>query len=82
MAKTMLIAVGLSPASLLVCDAARPGWKRGLTETSAVVCDAVTAQDLPKDCHPLVFRLFDMASIAKLRDIESRISALATSPHP
>ena len=81
-AKTMLIAVGLSPASLLVCDAARPGWKRGLTETSAVVCDAVTEQDLPKDCHPLVFRLFDMASIAKLRDMESRISALATSPHP
>jgi DNA-binding transcriptional regulator YhcF (GntR family) len=74
-AKTMLIAVGLSPASLVVRDASRPGWKRGLTETAAVVCDAVTAQELPPGCHPIVFRLFDAALIAKLRDIESRLSS-------
>ncbi len=74
-ARTMLIAVGLSPASLVVRDATRPGWKRGLTETSAVVCDAVTAPELPRECHPIVFRLFDAALIAKLRDIESRLSS-------
>jgi len=75
-AKVMLIAAGLSPASLLVCDAARPGWKRGLTETAAVVCDAITARELPRECHALVFRLFDEVSIAKLRDVEARLSAM------
>jgi DNA-binding transcriptional regulator YhcF (GntR family) len=72
-ARTMLIAVGLWPDSLLVRDATQPGWKRGLTETSAVVCDAVTAQELPSGCHPIVFRLFDAASISKLREREARV---------
>jgi GntR family transcriptional regulator len=74
-AKVMLIAVGLSPASLLVRDAAQPGWKRGLTECSAVVCDAVTAKELPHGCFPIVFRLFDEALLAKLREIEARIAS-------
>ena len=73
-AKVMLIAAGLSPASLLVADATRPGWKRGLTETVAVVCDAVTADELPRECFGIVFRLFDEASIARLREIEARVS--------
>lgn len=81
-AKTMLIAAGLAPASLLVCDAARAGWKRGLTETSAVVCDAVTAQELPKSCHPIVFRLFDETAIAKLRDAESQVREGAETRTP
>jgi len=70
-AKVMLIAAGLSPASLLVCDATKPGWKRGLTECSAVVCDAVTAEELPRSCFPIVFRLFDEASLVRLREIEA-----------
>jgi hypothetical protein len=74
-AKTMLIAAGIAPASLLVRDATRPGWKRGLTETSAVVCDSVTAQELPPGCFAIVFRLFDDASIARLRDIEARVAS-------
>jgi DNA-binding transcriptional regulator YhcF (GntR family) len=73
-AKVMLIAAGLSPASLLVADATRPGWKRGLTETVAVVCDAVTADELPRECFGIVFRLFDEVSIARLREIEARVS--------
>ena len=79
-AKTMLIAVGLSPASLVVRDATQPGWKRGLTETSAVVCDAVTAQELPRGCHPIIFRLFDAASIARLREREARVTEAGGNP--
>ena len=79
-ARTMLIAAGLAPASLLVRDATRPGWKRGLTETSAVVCDAVTAQDLPRGSFPIVFRLFDAASIARLREREARVTESRANP--
>jgi len=79
-AKTMLIAAGLPPASLLVRDAARSGWKRGLAETAAVVCDAVTAQELPRGCFPIVFRLFDAASIARLREREARLSEPRVEP--
>jgi DNA-binding transcriptional regulator YhcF (GntR family) len=79
-ARTMLIAAGLAPASLLVRDATRPGWKRGLAETSAVVCDAVTAPELPNGCFPLVFRLFDEASITKMREVESRVSGGSAIP--
>ena len=81
-ARTMLIAAGLAPASLLVRDAARPGWRRGLTETSAVVCDAVTAPELPRGCFAVVFRLFDAASIDKLRQIETRVTESRTNPAP
>jgi len=40
--RTMLVAAGLPPESLLVRDPTSPGWKRGLQATSGVVCDSVT----------------------------------------
>jgi len=57
-AQTLLIAAGLAPESLLVRDAAQAGWKRGLDATSGVVCDAVTALELP----PGVFRCASLCS--------------------
>jgi DNA-binding transcriptional regulator YhcF (GntR family) len=77
-ARTMLIAVGLAPESLLVCDATRPGWKRGLEAASGVVCDAITAGELPAGCFPMVFRLLGPDSFAHLRGIEA---ALTTGGH-
>ncbi len=79
---TMLIAAGMWPGSLLVCDTTQPGWKRGLTETSAVVCDAVTVRELPSSCHPIVFRLFDAASITKLREREARVTEAGANAAP
>lgn len=76
--RTMLIAAGMAPESLLVRDAARPGWKRGLETTSAVICDAATAQQLPKGCFPLVYRLLSESFLAQLREIESTL----TTPAP
>lgn len=74
MGRTMIVAAGLSPENLLVRDATRAGWKRGLESTSAVICDVVTAQQLPKQCFPLVFRLLNEASIAQLRALEAELS--------
>jgi DNA-binding transcriptional regulator YhcF (GntR family) len=73
--RTLLIAAGLSPESLVVCDATRPGWKRGLETTSGVVCDAATALELPPRCFPLVFRLLGDLSFQNLRALESAVSA-------
>jgi GntR family transcriptional regulator len=73
--RTMIVAAGLKPENLLVRDATRPGWKRGLESTSGVICDIVTAQQLPKKCFPIVFHLLDEASIAQLRAIEAEHSA-------
>ena len=69
--RTMIVAAGVSPQNLLVRDATRPGWKRGLESTVAVICDVVTAQQLPKKCHPIVFRLLGEPSIAQLRTVEA-----------
>lgn len=73
-AQTMLIAAGLRPEGLLVRDAAQAGWKRGLDATSAVVCDAATAAELPRGCRPIVFTLLADASLAQLREMEASLA--------
>ena len=73
-AQTMLIAAGLPPESLLVRDATRPGWKRGLEATSGVVCDSVTALQLPRDVFPLRFALLGDPALTELRRSEQQIS--------
>jgi GntR family transcriptional regulator len=72
-AQTMLIAAGLSPESLLVRDATQQGWKRGLETASGVVCDAVTALELPKGVFPLRFTLLDGPTLAGLRQQEQQL---------
>jgi DNA-binding transcriptional regulator YhcF (GntR family) len=81
-AQTMLIAVGLRPESLLVCDANSAGWKRGLETTSGVVCDSVTAEELPPGCFPMVFRLIAESSIAEMRATEFRITGDGAASAP
>lgn len=73
-ARTMLIAAGLPPEGLLVRDAARPGWKRGLEATIGVVCDAATAAELPKGCHPLIFTLLGESAFKHLRQVEAALT--------
>jgi DNA-binding transcriptional regulator YhcF (GntR family) len=74
-ARTMLIAAGLSPDAILVRDAARSTWMRGLAATAAVVCDVPTAAELPKGSRSIVFRLLSEAAIAQLRAAEEAITA-------
>jgi GntR family transcriptional regulator len=72
--KTMLVAAGLSPESLLVRDPTKPGWKRGLEATNGVVCDSVTALELPAPLFPMRFILLDAASLEPLKDMEARLA--------
>ncbi len=71
--KTMLVAAGLDPESLLVRDPARPGWKRGLEATAGVVCDSLTVLELPAGAFPMRFTLLDAASVAHLREMEAAL---------
>ena len=72
-ARTMLVAAGLDPESLLVRDATQAGWKRGLDATAGVVCDSVTALELPAGVFPLRFTLLDEPTLAELRRREQRV---------
>jgi DNA-binding transcriptional regulator YhcF (GntR family) len=67
LARTMLFAAGFSSESLLFRDARKPNWQRGLNHAAAVVCDSVTATELPKTLLALVFPLLSEASLEELR---------------
>ena len=54
-AHTMLIAAGFPAESLVLRDARRPGWQRGLKQTAAVVCDTLTAKKIPGGCRVISF---------------------------
>jgi GntR family transcriptional regulator len=78
--RTMLVAAWPSPESLLVRDATSPGWKRGLEATAGVVCDQVTALELPTNVFPMRFSLLDEASIAPLRAMEAVLAGDGPDP--
>lgn len=69
-AQTMLVAAGFAPECLLVRDATKPAWKRGLDSARAVVCDAAIEPELPEGSHAIVFRLLSEAAIAELHNRE------------
>lgn len=68
--RAMLAAAGFSPDSLVFRDAREPDWQRGLKQTAAVVCDVLTAAELPAGCRALPFSLLSETSIAELRRFE------------
>jgi DNA-binding transcriptional regulator YhcF (GntR family) len=67
LARTMLCAAGFHPDSLVIRDAGKADWQRGLKGTSAVVCDSVTAKELPAACRAIPFSLIAESSIEELR---------------
>lgn len=69
-ARAVLSAAGFHPDSLVFRDAREPDWKRGLKQTVAVVCDLLTAADLPEGCRAIPFALLSESSIAELRRYE------------
>jgi len=76
-AQTMLVATGFAPECLLVRDATKTGWKRGLDTAIAVVCDVAVEQELPAGSRAIVFRLLSESAIADLLKREDDV--LATS---
>ena len=73
-ARTMLVAAGFDTDSLMLRDARKAGWEKPLLQTSGVVCDAVTAQRLPKACRAFPFSLISEASLNELRRYEEFVS--------
>lgn len=67
LARTVLNAAGFHPDSLVFRDARTANWQRGLKQTAAVVCDTLTANELPQGCRVLAFPLVAESSIAELR---------------
>jgi DNA-binding transcriptional regulator YhcF (GntR family) len=67
LARTMLSAAGFHPDSLVLRDARKPNWQRGLKQTAAVVCDSLTAKELPAGSRAIPFSLIAESSIDELR---------------
>ncbi len=66
-ARAVLNAAGFHPDSLIFCDARDANWQRGLKATAAVVCDSVTAGELPAGCRAIPFSLLSQSSVDELR---------------
>lgn len=69
-ARAMFTAAGFDSDSLVFRDARQPNWHRGLKATAAVVCDSLTAAELPAGCRAIPFALLSEASIDELRRCE------------
>jgi DNA-binding transcriptional regulator YhcF (GntR family) len=72
-ARAVLNAAGFHPDSLVFRDAKEPNWQRGLKQTVAVVCDTLTAAELPAGCRAIPFPLLSETSIEELRRYEEFI---------
>jgi DNA-binding transcriptional regulator YhcF (GntR family) len=70
-ARAVLNAAGFHPDSLVFRDAREANWQRGLKQTAAVVCDFLTAAELPTGCRAIPFSLLSESSIAELRRYEA-----------
>ena len=66
-------AAGFHSDTLVFRDARKPNWQRGLKETAAVVCDLLTAAELPKKSLVVPFPLVSEGSLAELRRYEQFI---------
>jgi DNA-binding transcriptional regulator YhcF (GntR family) len=73
-ARAVLTAAGFHPDSLVLRDAREPNWQRGLKQTAAVVCDLLTAAELPEGCRAIPFSVLSETSIAELRRYEEFIN--------
>jgi GntR family transcriptional regulator len=67
LARAVLNAAGFHPDSLVFRDAREANWQRGLKPTAAVVCDSLTATELPAGCRAIPFLLLSESSIAELQ---------------
>jgi len=73
-ARAVLNAAGFHPDSLVFRDAREANWQRGLKQTAAVVCDSLTAAELPAGCRAIPFPLLSETSIEELRRYEDFLS--------
>ena len=65
----MLVAGGLAPEVLIVRDASKPRWQRGLDQVAAILCDSYTAglPGMPEKPFRIVFPVLADSVRAVLR---------------
>ena len=73
-ARTMLIAAGFASESLVFLDARDSGWQDRAKSLAAVVCDSVTASELPKRYRAIPFPLIAESSLEELRKYQRFIT--------
>jgi GntR family transcriptional regulator len=78
LARTVLLAAGISPECVLLRDSRKKNGLRGLQEAAVVVCDSLTVKTLPKRFRTIVFPLIAEDSLAELRRYEAFVSGTFT----
>ncbi len=71
MAKTILIAAKVDGDSIIVRSTAEDGWRNGLGDVSMIICDSLTAEDLPNDEKVRPFPLIAEDSLQDLYEISN-----------
>ncbi len=74
-ARTMLVAAGFSNESLVVRDARKRGWQKSMDAVAAVVCDCVTANELPPRVRAIVFHVLADEALHEVQAMEKYVSA-------
>ena len=64
--KTVLVAAGLDPEALSFRDARRKNWRAGLSGSTLVIADTLSAKDVPPDCNVRVFAIVADSSLQEL----------------
>ena len=76
LARLFLLAVGVDVNSICICSTRGPGWRRGLAAASMIICDSVTAAEIPNDKRMVVFPVVSADSLDELK----RIAASTVAP--
>jgi DNA-binding transcriptional regulator YhcF (GntR family) len=72
--RTMLVAAGLDSDSMVFRNTSEPGWQRGMKQMAAVICDSLTASEVPKGCRVIPFRLLSESAATQLRRYQQFIA--------
>lgn len=65
--RTILVSAGVDSGSLSFHDARERGWRKGLSSSTFVITDALTAQSLPVGLRSRIFHMIADSSIEELR---------------
>jgi DNA-binding transcriptional regulator YhcF (GntR family) len=67
LAKVMLVAARIEPESLIIRSTREENWRKGLQGASMIICDSLTAKNLPELKNIRIFRLIAGESLGELR---------------
>jgi DNA-binding transcriptional regulator YhcF (GntR family) len=67
LAKTMLLAANIEAESLIIRSTREPDWQKGLINASMIICDSLTAKQIPFSQQVRVFKLIAVSSLQELK---------------